>query len=79
MKALLALVLTAAFAMPALAADEAPKTKKACVTQKDAKTGKEKEVCKTIKIHKKHEGTKPEDVKKEDTKKADTKPADKKK
>jgi azurin len=74
MKALLALVLTAAFAMPALAADEAPKTKKACVTQKDAKTGKEKEVCKTIKIHKKHEGTKPEDVKK-----ADTKPADKKK
>jgi hypothetical protein len=79
MKALLALVLTAAFAMPALAADEAPKTKKACVTQKDAKTGKEKEVCKTIKVHKKHEGTKPEDVKKEEVKKADTKPADKKK
>ena len=69
MKSLLALVLTAAFAMPALAADEAPKTKKACVTQKDAKTGKEKEVCKTIKIHKKHEGTKPEDVKKADPKK----------
>ena len=79
MKALLALVLTAAFAMPVLAADEAPKTKKACVMQKDAKTGKEKEVCKTIKIHKKHEGTKPEDVKKEEVKKADTKPADKKK
>jgi hypothetical protein len=74
MKALLALVLTAAFVMPTLAADEAPKTKKVCVTQKDAKTGKDKEVCKTIKIHKKHEGTKPEDVKK-----ADTKPADKKK
>jgi hypothetical protein len=57
MKTLLALVLTAAFAMPALAADEAPKTKKACVTQKDAKTGKEKEVCKTVKVHKKHDAT----------------------
>lgn len=32
-------------------------TKKACVKQKDAKTGKEKEVCKTIKVHKKLEGT----------------------
>ena len=31
-----------------------PETKKACV--KDAKTGKE--VCKTIKVHKKLEGTK---------------------
>lgn len=39
-------------------------TKKACVMQKDAKTGKEKEVCKTIKVHKKLEGTKIEDVKK---------------
>lgn len=38
--------------------DDAPKTKKVCVTQKDAKSGKDKEVCKTIKIHKKHEGTK---------------------
>lgn len=34
-----------------------PETKKACVMQKDAKTGKEKEVCKTIKVHKKLEGT----------------------
>ena len=60
MKKLLALVLATAFAIPAFAADsepEAPKTKKVCVTQKDAKTGKDKEVCKTIKIHKKHEGT----------------------
>ena len=39
---------------------DAPKTKKVCVTQKDAKTGKDKEVCKTIKVHKKHEGTKVE-------------------
>ena len=38
-------------------AEEAPKTKKACVTQKDPKTGKDKEVCKTVKVHKKHEGT----------------------
>jgi len=32
--------------------------KKACVIQKDAKTGKEKEVCKEIKVHKKLDGTK---------------------
>lgn len=35
-----------------------PETKKVCVMQKDAKTGKEKEVCKEVKIHKKLEGTK---------------------
>lgn len=35
----------------------AAETKKACVIQKDAKTGKEKEVCKEIKVHKKLEGT----------------------
>lgn len=33
-------------------------TKKVCVTQKDAKTGKDKEVCKTVKIHKKLEPAK---------------------
>ena len=54
-------------------------TKKVCVMQKDPKTNKEKEVCKEIKIHKKYEGTKPEDVKKPDPKKPDTKPADPKK
>jgi hypothetical protein len=32
---------------------EAPATKKACVKQVDPKTKKEKEVCKTIKVHKK--------------------------
>jgi hypothetical protein len=63
MKTFVALLLTAAFAMPALAVEEAPKTKKACVTQKDAKTGKDKEVCKTVKVHKKHEGTKVEGTK----------------
>jgi hypothetical protein len=36
----------------------AAETKKACVTQKDPKTGKEKEVCKEIKVHKKLDGTK---------------------
>ena len=35
----------------------AAETKKSCVTTKDAKTGKEKEVCKEIKVHKKLEGT----------------------
>jgi hypothetical protein len=35
----------------------AAETKRVCTTQKDAKTGKEKEVCKNVKIHKKHEGT----------------------
>ena len=35
-----------------------PETKRVCVMQKDAKTGKEKEVCKEVKIHKKLEGTK---------------------
>jgi hypothetical protein len=39
-------------------ASEKPETKKVCVTTKDVKTGKEKEQCKTIKIHKKLEGTK---------------------
>jgi hypothetical protein len=59
MKLLLALFLAANLGMPVMAADDAPKkTKKVCVEQKDAKTGKVKEVCKTIKIHKKFEGTK---------------------
>lgn len=39
-------------------AAEEPKTKRVCVEQKDAKTGKVKEVCKNVKVHKKHEGTK---------------------
>jgi hypothetical protein len=40
------------FSTTAIASGE---TKKSCVTQKDAKTGKEKEVCKNIKVHKKLE------------------------
>jgi hypothetical protein len=38
--------------------------KKVCEKQVDAKTKKEKQVCKTIKIHKKLEGTKIPDGKK---------------
>lgn len=38
-------------------------TKKVCNITKDAKTQKTKEVCKTIKVHKKLEGTKIPDKK----------------
>lgn len=48
-----------AFNNPAFAVE----TKKACVEQKDAKTGKTKEVCKEVKVHKKLEGTKVPDKK----------------
>jgi hypothetical protein len=52
-------VVTAPAAAPADAKkDEAPKTKKVCIKTTDAKTGKEVEKCKTVKIHEKHEGTK---------------------
>lgn len=44
----------------AFAAEE----KKVCVTQTDPKTKKEKQVCKTVKVHKKLEGTKIPDGKK---------------
>lgn len=52
------------FALTAYADHHEPKTKKVCVKQMDTKTKKEKEVCKTIKVHKKLDGTKIEDVKK---------------
>jgi hypothetical protein len=57
MKALITSIMMALTIMPAFA-DKEPETKKVCVEEKDAKTGKVKEVCKTIKIHKKLEGTK---------------------
>jgi hypothetical protein len=60
MKKLLALALVAMMPL-AFAAEE----KKVCVKELDAKTKKEKEVCKTIKVHKKLEGTKIEDAKKD--------------
>jgi hypothetical protein len=46
-----------AVALTAVNTAQAAETKKACVTQKDPKTGKEKEVCKDIKVHKKLDGT----------------------
>jgi len=58
--------LALAAAYPAYAADDAKKeTKKVCVDVKgkdgkpemDKKTGKAKQSCKEIKVHKKHEGT----------------------
>lgn len=54
-------LLISASVFAADAKTEAPKekqTKKVCVMQKDAKTQKEKEVCKEVKVHKKLEGTK---------------------
>jgi len=42
---------------PLMNAAFAVETKKVCVKELDNKTKKEKEVCKTIKVHKKLEGT----------------------
>ena len=47
-------LLLAPLTKAAFAAEE----KKVCVKEMDNKTKKEKEVCKTIKVHKKLEGTK---------------------
>ena len=64
MKKLLALLIVAAFAVSTFAAEEAPKTKQVCkdTIGKDNKPvknkdGSVKQSCKTIKVHKKHEGT----------------------
>ena len=68
MKKLLVLSLLAlmplAYAHDCAAAEE----KKVCVKEFDNKTKKEKEVCKTIKIHKKLEGTKIDGAKKDEKK-----------
>lgn len=63
MKKLLVLALIAMMPL-AFAAEE----KKVCVKEFDNKTKKEKEVCKTIKVHKKLEGTKIEGAKKDEKK-----------
>lgn len=63
MKKLFAIVLVALMPV-AFAAEE----KRVCVKEFDNKTNKEKEVCKTIKVHKKLEGTKIEDAKKDSKK-----------
>ena len=61
MKKLLALLVASAFlAQPAFAeaVDAKPETKKVCIKTTDPKTKKEVEKCRTVKVHKKHEGTK---------------------
>lgn len=65
MKKLLTLLVAVSFVMPVMAADEAAKTKQVCVDVQgkdgkpviDPKTKKPKQDCKTVKVHKKHEGT----------------------
>ena len=63
--------MAASFATATMAADAPakPETKKVCVKQTDPKTKKEKDVCKDVKIHKKHEGTKVEGATKDAGKK----------
>ena len=51
--ALLAVILIASYSSAAVAAE----TRRVCVNQTDAKTKKVKQVCKTIKTHKKLVGT----------------------
>jgi hypothetical protein len=41
-----------------MAEEKKPETKKVCIKTTDAKTQKEVEKCRTVKIHEKHEGTK---------------------
>jgi hypothetical protein len=57
-------ILAAMISVFALTGAYAAETKKVCVKELDNKTKKEKEVCKTVKVHKKLEGTKIEDAKK---------------
>ena len=72
MKKLLALIVSAAFVMPVMAAEDAPKTKQVCVDAQgkdgkaiiDPKTKKPKQNCKTVKIREKHEATKVPEKKK---------------
>ncbi len=60
MKALLTSLFVAVslFAAPAMAEDKKPEEKRVCIKTTDAKTGKEVEKCRVVKIHEKHEGTK---------------------
>ena len=47
-----------AVALTAVNTAQAAETKKACITVKDQKTGKDKEVCKDVTVHQKLDGTK---------------------
>ena len=67
MKKIIAVLMLAA--LPLAYADcHAAEEKKVCVKEFDNKTKKEKEVCKTIKVHKKLEGTKIDGAKKDSSK-----------
>ena len=67
MKKILAVALMVVLPL-AYANCHAAEEKRVCVKEFDNKTNKEKEVCKTIKVHKKLEGTKIEDAKKDSKK-----------
>ena len=60
MKKLLASIFIAAglLTTSVMAEETKPETKKVCIKTTDAKTKKEVEKCKVVKIHEKHEGTK---------------------
>jgi hypothetical protein len=60
MKKMLASIFIAAglLTTPAMATEAKPETKKVCIKTTDAKTKKEVEKCRVVKIHEKHEGTK---------------------
>jgi hypothetical protein len=60
MKKLLASMFIAAglLTTPAMAEEKKPETKRVCIKTTDAKTQKEVEKCRVVKIHEKHEGTK---------------------
>ena len=68
MKKILAIALLAVLPLAYAHDCQAAEEKKVCVKEFDNKTKKEKEVCKTIKIHKKLEGTKIDGAKKDEKK-----------
>jgi hypothetical protein len=61
MKKIITILSLCVFSLTSIAAETAkkePEKKKVCVMQKDTKSGKEKEVCREMKVHKKLDGTK---------------------
>lgn len=71
MKKILSIIFVAGLALPIYAAEPAKvETKKVCMDQKDNsgkviknKDGSNKQICREIKVHQKHEGTKVPDKK----------------
>ena len=53
-----AIITSLILALASVNAYAEPEKKRVCIEEKDAKTGKVKEVCKTVKVHKKLDGTK---------------------